>query len=230
MKVIIIVVNAEFAKSYKAKLTIFFIIYKVLFYSQLGQIFLKILINKYLVKFLSFLLIFVFFFTSSISKEFDDIFFVGKMESYNQKFTLFFKTREKAILARGQYSNYITDYPQDLYIYNHLTKEETPLISYDWFPMKVKLISKSYKYPVFPEDFAYYLLADNNTLILVSAIKNYNQNLKYNIKNKELTTQKTQGKLNFIISSYAKICGYKSLKSNFKCEIYKPLISKNLIN
>ena len=74
-------------------------------------------------KFLSFLLIFVFYFTSSISKEIDDIFFVGKMESYNQKFTLYFKTREKAILARGKNFNYITDYPQDLYIYNHFTKE-----------------------------------------------------------------------------------------------------------
>ena len=84
-------------------------------------------------KFVSLLFIFVFYFTSSISKEFEDMFFVGKMESYNQKFTLYFKTREKAVLARGQYSNYITDYPQDLYIYDHLTKEEAPLISYDWF-------------------------------------------------------------------------------------------------
>ena len=107
-------------------------------------------------KFLSFLLIFVFYFTSSISKEIDNIFFVGKMESYNQKFTLYFKTREKAILARGKNFNYITDYPQDLYIYNHFTKEEVPLISYDWFPKKAKTISKNYKYPVFPEDLAYY--------------------------------------------------------------------------
>ena len=89
-------------------------------------------------KFLSFLLIFVFYFNSSISKEIDDIFFVGKMESYNQKFTLYFKTREKAIVARGKNFNYITDYPQDLYIYNYFTKEEVPLISYDWFPKKAK--------------------------------------------------------------------------------------------
>jgi hypothetical protein len=181
-------------------------------------------------KFVSLLFIFVFYFTSSISKEFEDMFFVGKMESYNQKFTLYFKTREKAVLARGQYSNYITDYPQDLYIYDHLTKEEAPLISYDWFPKKAKTISKNYKYPVFPEDFAYYLLNDNNTLILVSAIKNYNQNLKYNIRSKELSADKNQGKLNFIVSTYAKSCGYKSLKSNFECRFYKPLVSKNLIN
>ena len=181
-------------------------------------------------KFLSLLLIFVFYFTSGISKEIEDIFYVGKMESYNQEFTLYFKTRQKAILAKGQYSNYITDYPQDLYIYNNFTKEEVPLISYDWFPKKAKSISKKYKYPVFPEDFAYYLLSDNNTLILVSAKKNYNQNLKYDIKNKELTVENNQGKLNFIISTYAKICGHKSLNSNFECKIYKPLVSKNLIN
>ena len=179
---------------------------------------------------LSLLLIFVFYFTSSISKEIDNIFFVGKMESYNQKFTLYFKTREKAILARGKNFNYITDYPQDLYIYNHFTKEEVPLISYDWFPKKAKTISKNYKYPVFPEDFAYYLLNDNNTLILVSAFKDYNQNLIYDINKKELTIYKSRGKLNFIISTYAQICGYKSLKNNFECNIYKPLISKNLLN
>ena len=60
-------------------------------------------------KFLSLLLIFVFYFTSGISKEIEDIFYVGKMESYNQEFTLYFKTRQKAILAKGQYSNYITE-------------------------------------------------------------------------------------------------------------------------
>ena len=181
-------------------------------------------------KFLSFLLIFVFYFTSSISKEIDDIFFVGKMESYNQKFTLYFKTRKKAILARGENSNYINDYPQDLYIYNHFTKEDFPLITYEWFPKKIKKISKDYNYPVFPEDFAYYLLNDNNTLILVSALKDYNQNLIYDINKKELTIYKSRGKLNFIISTYAQICGYKSLKNNFECKIYKPLISKNLLN
>ena len=181
-------------------------------------------------KFLSLLLTFVFYFTSSISKEIEDIFFVGKMESYNQKFTLYFKTREKAIVARGKNFNYITDYPQDLYIYNHFTKEEVPLISYDWFPKKAKTISKNYKYPVFPEDFAYYLLNDNNTLILVSAFKDYNQNLIYNIDKKELTIYKSRGKLNFIISTYAQNCGHKSLKNKFECNLYKPLISKNLIN
>ena len=47
-------------------------------------------------------------------------FYVGKMKSYNSQFTLYFKTRDKAILARGEDANYINDYPQDLYIYNCL--------------------------------------------------------------------------------------------------------------
>ena len=161
---------------------------------------------------------------------YEKYFYIGKMKSHHDKFTLYFKTREKAIIARGQYSNYITDYPQDLYIYDHSTKKEYSLISYDWFPKKAKKFFKSYKYPVFPEDFAYYLLNDNNTLILVSAFKDYNQNLIYDISKKELGIQKNRGKLNFIISTYAKNCGYKSLKNNFECNIYKPLISKNLIN
>ena len=38
------------------------------------------------------------------------------MLSHDKKFTLFFKSREKAVLARGEEFNYITDYPQDLYI------------------------------------------------------------------------------------------------------------------
>ena len=87
------------------------------------------------------------------------------MDSYNKNFTLYFKTREKAILSRGEDNNYITDYPQDLYIYNHKLKTDEPLITYEWFPSYVKKISKGYKYPVFPEDFAYYLMEDNNTLI-----------------------------------------------------------------
>ena len=160
----------------------------------------------------------------------DDYFYIGKMDSYNKDFTLYFKTRQKSVLAKGENYNYITDYPQDLYIYNNKTKTEKPLISYEWFPNSAKQILRNYNFPVFPEDFAYYLLNDNNTLVLVSAAKNYSQNLKFDIKNKELTVQKNYGKLNFIISTFTKNCGYKSIKNNFECNIYKPLISKNLIN
>mgnify|MGYP003327418983 CR=1 FL=1 len=37
------------------------------------------------------------------------------MKSYDNEFTLYFKTREKSVLAKGQEFNYIKDYPQDLY-------------------------------------------------------------------------------------------------------------------
>ena len=109
----------------------------------------------------------------------DDIFYIGKMESHNNDFVLFFKTREKAILAKGEEFNYITDYPQDLYIYDKKTKKTEPLITYEWFPRLAKFYLSNYDFPVFPEDFAYYLMRDNKTLIMVSAVKNINQNLKF---------------------------------------------------
>ena len=60
------------------------------------------------------------------------------MQSYDKDFTLYFKTREKAILAKGENFNYINDYPQDLYIYDHNLQNLILLISYDWFPKKLK--------------------------------------------------------------------------------------------
>ncbi len=159
-----------------------------------------------------------------------DYFYVGKMDSYHKKFTLYFKTREKAILAKGEHTNYITDYPQDLYLFDHITNQDEPIISYDWFPKKIKKISKFYEYPMFPEDFAYYLLNDNNTLVLVSAQKKFFQNLKYDIRNKILSIEDNKSKLEFIVSSLAKNCGFPSLKEKLECRLYKPLISSNLIN
>ena len=182
------------------------------------------------------LILILFLFVSSFSKadineiNFSKYFYIGKMKSYHEEFTLYFKTREKAILARGENSNYINDYPQDLYIYNHLTKEDYPLITYEWFPKKAKKIYKNYNYPVFPEDFAYYLLSDNNTLVMVSVNKGINKNFEYNINKKELSLHEGLGKLDFIISSYAKSCGYKNMKAKHKCNLFKPLISTNLIN
>ncbi len=173
--------------------------------------------------------------TNSLSAEeifenYNDYFHVGKMNSHHEKFTLYFKTRQKAILARGESSNYINDYPQDLYLYDHTTKKDKAIISYDWFPNAIKKFSRTYKYPLFPEDFAYYLLNDNNTLILVSAQKKFHQNLKFDIQNSKLSIEDKKGKLDFIISSYAKSCGFPSLKDNFECRLYKPLISTNLIS
>jgi len=160
----------------------------------------------------------------------DDFFYIGKMDSHNKNFVLFFKTREKAILSRGDEFNYITDYPQDLYIYDRKTKKTEPLITYEWFPRLAKFYLSNYDLPVFPEDFAYYLMQDNKTLIMVSAVKNINQNLKFDISTKKLDKYSTSGKLNFIVSSIGKDCGFASMDDTYKCNYYKPLISQNLIN
>ena len=160
----------------------------------------------------------------------DDFFYVGQMNSHNKKFSLYFKTREKAVLARGENFNYVTDFPQDLYIYNYKSKTSTPLISYEWFPSQAKYLLNEYNFPVFPEDFAYYLLEDNNTLVMISAVKNINKNFKFDIANKKLNQYPLNGKFDFIISSIAKDCRHSKLKENYKCNYYKPLISTNLIN
>jgi len=160
----------------------------------------------------------------------DNLFHIGQMNSYDENFSLYFKTREKSILARGENFNYVTDFPQDLYIYNYKTKTSTSLISYEWFPSQAKFFLEGYDFPVFPEDFAYYLLKDNNTLIMISAIKNINKNFQFDIINKRLNEYPSSGKFEFIISSIAKNCGHSQLKENYKCNYYKPLISSNLIN
>jgi len=160
----------------------------------------------------------------------DSFFHIGQMNSHDKNFSLYFKTREKSILARGEDFNYITDFPQDLYIYNYKTKTSFPLISYEWFPSRAKFFLEEYDFPVFPEDFAYYLLKDNNTLVMISAIKNIKKNFKFDIANKKLNSYPSNGKFDFIISSIAKNCGHSNLKENYKCSYYKPLISNNLIN
>jgi len=171
-----------------------------------------------------------FIFNHAEADRLDEMFFIGKMDSHNKDFTLFFKTREKAILARGENYNYVTDYPQDLYIYDNKLKKASPLISYEWFPSHAKFFLNEYNFPVFPEDFAYYLLKDNNTLVMISAVKSFNKNFKFDISKKKLNLYPSDGKFDFIISSIAKSCGYSDLKENYKCDYYKPLISNNLIN
>ena len=160
----------------------------------------------------------------------ENLFYIGQMNSHNKNFSLYFKTREKAVLARGENFNYVTDYPQDLYMYDYKTKISIPLISYEWFPTHAKYLLEDYDFPVFPEDFAYYLLKDNNTLIMISAIKNIKKNFKFDIASKKLNEYHTNAKFDFIISSVVKNCGHSSLKENYKCNYYKPLISNNLIN
>ena len=159
-----------------------------------------------------------------------EIFNIGKMVSHNKEFTLFFKTRNKAVLAKGQDFNYITDYPQDLYLFNNKTEKTKPLITYDWFPSKAKSLISNYEYPVFPEDYAYYLLNDNHTIIMISAVKSINKNFKYNIDTNSLETLAENNQYNFLISSILKGCGFKNTNSLYECKYYKPLISINLIN
>ena len=152
------------------------------------------------------------------------------MISHDNKFTLFFRSREKAILARGEEFNYITDYPQDLYILYNDTGKVSPLITYDWFPRKVKDLATNSNLPVFPEDYAYYLLTDNETLIMISGIKSFRSNFKYNLKNNKLEKLPADNNYKLYVSSLLKNCGYKDINATYKCSFYKPLISENLIN
>jgi len=152
------------------------------------------------------------------------------MLSHDDKFTLYFRTREKAVLARGEEFNYIADYPQDLYILYNDTGKTSPVITYDWFPKKAKELSLSYNLPVFPEDYAYYLLSDNETLIMIRGIKSFRSNFKFNLKNNKLEKLPVDNNYKLYISSLLKDCGYKNISATYKCSFYKPLISENLIN
>ena len=165
-----------------------------------------------------------------IKENFEEIFNVGTMLSHDDKFTLYFRTREKAVLARGEEFNYITDYPQDLYILYNDTGKTSPVITYDWFPKKAKELSLSYNLPVFPEDYAYYLLSDNETLIMISGIKSFRSNFKFDLKNNKLEKLPVDNNYKLYISSLLKDCGYKDISATYKCSFYKPLISENLIN
>ena len=184
---------------------------------------------------LSFLFIAIFIFIANAYSQDDffqpdDLFHIDHMDSHNKEFSLYFKGREKSILARGENNNYINDYPKDLYIYNHLTKSSSPLISYEWFPSKAKYFLQEYDFPVFPDDFAYYLLKDNKTLVMISAVKSLRANFKFDIIEKKLEIYPVNGKFEFIISSIAKGCDHYDFKDNYKCSFYKPLISSTLIN
>ena len=165
-----------------------------------------------------------------VKDNFNEVFNIGTMLSHDDKFTLYFKTRDKAVLAKGQEINYIKDYPQDLYILYNDTGKTTPLITYDWFPRKVKELGSNYNLPVFPEDYAYYLLSDNETIIMISGIKSIRSNFKFNLKKNKLEKLPIDNDYKLYISSLLKDCGYKDIRDTYKCSYYKPLISENLIN
>jgi len=190
--------------------------------------------KKYNIFFISFL----FLFNAEVKSEeispvngnIEEVFNVGKMISHDDRFTLYFRTREKAVLAKGEEFNYITDYPQDLYILYNDTGRTSPVITYDWFPKKVKELGSNYNLPVFPEDYAYYLLNDNETLIMISGIKSIRSNYKFNLTKHHLEKLPEDNNYKLYISSLLKDCGYKDINSTYKCSFYKPLISENLIN
>jgi len=92
-----------------------------------------------------------FVFAQDKNSDVDNLFHIDQMNSHNENFALYFKTREKAVLARGENSNYINDYPKDLYIYDYKTKSSSPLISYEWFPARAKYFLEEY-------DFQYFLM------------------------------------------------------------------------
>ncbi len=165
-----------------------------------------------------------------VKNDLEEVFNIGKMVSHDDKFILYFKTRDKAVLAKGEEFNYITDYPQDLYILYNDTGKTKAVITYDWFPKKVKELGSKHNLPVFPEDYAYYLLSDNETLIMISGIKSIRSNFKYNLKNNKLEKLPINNNYKLYISSLLKNCGYKDINATYKCSFYKPLISENLIN
>jgi len=167
---------------------------------------------------------------SPVKQDFEEIFNIGKMLSHDDRFTLYFRTREKAVLAKGKEFNYIIDYPQDLYILYNDTGKMSPVITYDWFPKKVKELGSIYDLPVFPEDYAYYLLSDNETLIMISGIKSIRSNFKFNLKNNKLEKLPTDNNYKLFVSSLLKDCSYQDINATYKCSFYKPLISANLIN
>jgi hypothetical protein len=48
----------------------------------------------------------------------DDLFHIDQMNSHNKSFALYFKGREKSIVASGETGTYINADPKDLYIYD----------------------------------------------------------------------------------------------------------------
>ena len=80
-------------------------------------------------KFSFYIIFFIFFFNvegksnemSPSKLDYEQVINIGEMKSHDNRFTLYFRTREKAVLAKGVEFNYINDYPQDLYYLDNLT-------------------------------------------------------------------------------------------------------------
>ena len=70
----------------------------------------------------------------------------------------------------------------------------------------------------------------NETVIMVSGIKSIRSHYKFNLRNKklEILPKNHKNKLTFVLS-LLKNCGFKDMGAKYKCSLYKPLISENLI-
>ena len=65
---------------------------------------------------------------------------------------------------------------------------------------------------------------------MINAKKKYKKNFEFNIKKRELSIHKNKGKIDFIISTLAKNCGFKNMSDNYNCYFYKPLVSSYIFN
>ena len=65
---------------------------------------------------------------------------------------------------------------------------------------------------------------------MINTKKKNKKNFEFNISKKELSIHKNSGKIDFIISTLAKNCGFKNLSDNYECNFYKPLVSTYIFN
>ena len=69
--------------------------------------------KKFFLIFISYIILTNYSFSKDNSFFPDDLFHIDHMNSHNEEFALYFKGREKSILARGEETNYINDYIDD---------------------------------------------------------------------------------------------------------------------
>ena len=65
---------------------------------------------------------------------------------------------------------------------------------------------------------------------MISAVKSFQATFKFDIAKRKLELYPSNGKFDFIISSFAKNCGYFDFEDSYKCSLHKPLVSSDLVN
>ena len=65
---------------------------------------------------------------------------------------------------------------------------------------------------------------------MINTKKKFSKNFEFNIKKRQLSLHQNKGKLDFIISTFVKSCGFKSMNDSYNCYFYKPLVSNYLFN